>query len=450
MVDVVIVGFGFAGLATLTQLVAAEIPLTAAVVAPSMSGLGLAYATTDPLHLLNVPADRMGARADEPEGFAAWLRTPLADEASRRLGVEAPGPCAYAPRALFAEYLIDLRRRTLDAAAAAGVAIRFVAAPAIAIRRVAAGWALGFGDGELHARVCVLATGNDPGRVFGELRHPALQIGPLALAEAPTGTPVALIGSGLTAVDAVLTLRRLGFAGEIVALSRHGLLPKAHRPDVPALELPAEVVRGLSSVPDVVRLVRELAATHGWRAAIDALRPHTPDVWQRLPTAEQRTAIERWGPIWNVHRHRMAPAPAARIAGDLATGALRVHATRRIDATVADGRLRLAYETSEGERRELLPAVAIDCTGPQLDLTRSRQPLLRSLVNAGIAAPHPTGLGLAADRHLQVAPGLYAIGSLLTGQRWETIAVPELREQAVSIAAHALDGLSSGSLASAS
>jgi hypothetical protein len=40
---------------------------------------------------------------------------------------------------------------------------------------------------------------------------------------------------------------------------------------------------------------------------------------------------------------------------------------------------------------------------------------------------------MATSEHVIQLPALHAIGSLLTGQLWETVAVPELREQAAVI-----------------
>lgn len=39
-----------------------------------------------------------------------------------------------------------------------------------------------------------------------------------------------------------------------------------------------------------------------------------------------------------------------------------------------------------------------------------------------------------------MAENLYALGGLLTGQLWETVAVPELRQQAALIAARLTGG----------
>ena len=61
-------------------------------------GAGVAYGTEDPLHLLNVPAVRMGAIHGHPEHFHEWLAErgePVAEE-------------AFLPRGLYATYIRDL------------------------------------------------------------------------------------------------------------------------------------------------------------------------------------------------------------------------------------------------------------------------------------------------------------------------------------------------------
>jgi uncharacterized NAD(P)/FAD-binding protein YdhS len=83
----------------------------------------------------------------------------------------------------------------------------------------------------------------------------------------------------------------------------------------------------------------------------------------------------------------------------------------------------------------LCPAAVIDCTGPELDWAHSRQTLLRGLLHDGICTPHHTGPGVVADRDHQIAENLYALGSPLTGQLRESVAVPELRDQPATIAA---------------
>jgi len=443
--DLGIIGFGFSGLAVLAHTVRARSVQSISIVADDDAGLGLAYRTADPRHLLNVRAERMGVWASAPEDFVGWLSSSDARRSCARLGVEVPGAGGYAPRALYAEYLRRVRASVLQEADAAGIRVRFVRGRATSLQPLHGCWSIGVGTVAVLARTCVLATGNETRRVFGALEHPALHTGPWGLArvaiDARSGS-AALIGSGLTAVDAVLTLRASGYGGELIALSRNGLLPKPHSLERPPAEVPPDdfdpdVFAQVGRLRDVIATLRRLTAEgHDWRAVLDALRPQTPAIWQRMPPADRVRAIERWGPIWNVHRHRMAPPVAEAIERELRSGGLRVLAVSVVTPTVSRGRLRLEYSERGGDERVVLePDAVIDCTGPVLDCRRGAQPLLRGLVNAGICVPHHTGLGLATVGPNEVGRELYAIGSLLTGQLWETIAVPELRGQAAAIAA---------------
>ena len=79
-------------------------------------------------------------------------------------------------------------------------------------------------------------------------------------------------------------------------------------------------------------------------------------------------------------------------------------------------------------------------TGP--DESPSANPLLASLVAAGIGRPGSMDLGIDVDvatYRLLDADGrtprpIYALGPLIRGAVWETIAVPEIRAEAVAIA----------------
>src|SRR5437867_6173215 len=64
-------------------------------------GRGHAYATTSPIHLLNVPAGRMSAFADAPDHFLEWARA--------RDGSVSPG--AFLPRHLYGEYVAEILDR---------------------------------------------------------------------------------------------------------------------------------------------------------------------------------------------------------------------------------------------------------------------------------------------------------------------------------------------------
>lgn len=434
-VDLAVVGFGFAGLAVVLNLLQAGSRLKVAVLATDDSGLGHAYGTSEAAHLLNVPASSMGAWADDGYDFAAWLGTEAAVRSAETIGVAVPVADDYAPRVLYGCYLASLRDRALRAAPA-GTGPRFIRGRADrVVARAGGGWIVQ-GDGvELRARACVLAVGNESRPVFGALAHPRLYDGwavPVDVVD--HDGPIVLIGSGLTAVDAVLQLRARGRGGEILMLSRRAALPQAHLRTSEPLAIEPEVLARIARLGDVVGYLNaQCEGGHDCRAVIDGLRPHTNELWQRLPLADQRKAITRWAPAWNNVRHRMAPQVGALIDDELLSSSTRVAAVRHIDPIVDGERLSIAYERADGRSERIENAAVVDCTGQEL-AARRRQPLVRRLLEDRVCVAHGTGLGLCAGPDYTVAEDLYALGSILTGQLWETIAVPEVRGQAARIA----------------
>jgi uncharacterized NAD(P)/FAD-binding protein YdhS len=83
----------------------------------------------------------------------------------------------------------------------------------------------------------------------------------------------------------------------------------------------------------------------------------------------------------------------------------------------------------------------INATGPATDVTGTSDPLLRALLNGGLATPDPLRLGLQAnaDGALLEVSGrssdtIFTLGPPLRGQLYETTAVPEIRDQAAALA----------------
>lgn len=409
-----IVGFGFSGLMVLANLLRrAEAPLTIYLIDPLLDGKGLAYRTPYDAHLLNVRAENMGAFADEIGDFARWLAE----------NGQPYGPSDFVPRNIYGDYLAHLWVEAQGMASAKGIHLKLVPSLAVAVQRRGDQLTLMTERGDAIALAqLVLATGNEMKPMHPPLEAPMLQDpwGPGMLAEAAkTAGPILLLGTGLTAVDMVLALRAEGYAGTILATSRNLLLPQPHRDGVPPYGLNASTILGLHSARDAVRWMRDhVAELPDWRMAVDALRPHTQRIWQQWKPAAQRRFLRRLGTFWNVHRHRMAPQIAAKMAEERLRGGLKLLRSK--------------------ELAEAAPALVINCTGPELDLRKSRMPLYRSLLAEGLIEPHDTGLGLRADARQrawgQGHPHLYATGALLTGQLLESTAVPELRVGAATVA----------------
>ena len=79
--------------------------------------------------------------------------------------------------------------------------------------------------------------------------------------------------------------------------------------------------------------------------------------------------------------------------------------------------------------------------GPDYDLARTRDPLLRSLVRDGLAVPDAHGLGLRTGRHGTMidaegwpATNLRYVGPMLRADHWEATAAAELAVHAQRLA----------------
>src|ERR1700759_1689293 len=74
MMRVAIVGGGAGGVLAAVHLRRSKPEAQITLIdASGRPGTGAAYGTTDPTHLLNVPAQRMSAWPDDPDNFCRWL-----------------------------------------------------------------------------------------------------------------------------------------------------------------------------------------------------------------------------------------------------------------------------------------------------------------------------------------------------------------------------------------
>lgn len=439
MIDVAIIGGGFSGALVAVHLLRADTGLRLALIERQGSpGRGVAYGTEVASHRLNVPAARMSADPDDAEGLLRWLATQ--DD-----GPVAPG--AFIPRGRYGAYVQAL----LASAEAEATHTTLIRHPdeAVALRPHGGGYTLALAGGDtLTARRVVLATGNfapaDPWAGRGLAHHPAYvpwPWAPGAIASIDPDSVVLLVGSGLTAIDQVLTLVESGHRGPLHMLSRGGRLPQVHAP-APALSLaPPEGAGG--SVSALLRWVRaEIQQADNWRSVIDGLRPHTQRLWQGLSLEERRRFLRHVRPLWEVHRHRAAPEIMAAVEALRESGRLQLHAGRLLAAEPVGTGLAVRWRRrGSDESTTLTVGAMINCTGPEADFRKLRHPLVLSLLEQGLAQPDPLGMGLVADATgalLDAAgvasQGLYTLGPPLKGQLWETTAVPELRVQAKALA----------------
>lgn len=439
---ITIVGAGFSGATLATALATShdtDVDLCLVGVASNF-GCGVAYGDARGEHLLNTRAGQLGADASKPAGFAQWLNlSPRARD-------------EFLPRVAYGEYLLD----RLQEAERTSTNLTTLEHEVVEIDRLpGGGFRVHLDDGaSFFSDVVVLAIGAlPPQRLAGvgprlarSTRYVASPWQEGELQRLDPDARLLIAGTGLTMVDVLATLHRQGHRGEIVALSRHGLLPQHHTAEAAdPIELPPSVRRALlaQDLHALVSALRSVAQiVDDWRPLVDALRPHTQAFWRGLTPVQRARFLRHVRAYWEIHRHRMAPRVAADVDAMRASGQLRVIAGRLLRAGVAGDRVSVVFR----ERgRDTADAGMFDglvrATGLDTDITRTTHPLIQHLVATGTITPDPLGLGMrvtVASEVLDVrersVAGLYCVGALARGESWEMTGIAELRASVHALA----------------
>jgi uncharacterized NAD(P)/FAD-binding protein YdhS len=433
---VAIVGGGASGTLTALNLLRLAGPGVSVTVYERTGrlGLGVAYATTDGRHLLNVRASNMSAFPDVPGDLVAW-----AEEEGIALA-----PTDFLPRRDYARYL---QARLAEVTAAHGDRLAVVPEPVTDVERDGAGFRVTTPTMRHGYDVVVLAYGNAAPSVLAAGGVP-LPSAPWHVADPwdlswtdglAEDAAVVIAGTGLTAIDTAITLLD-GFRDRrVVMVSRHGLLPKPHI-DEQSTAWVSPVPEGPLTADDLAAFVCNqfaAAARRGvdWHWVVDGLRAPTQGLWRRLTGPERQRFLATYAREWEIRRHRMAPEIAARVAGYQAQGRLRVLGGGL--GSVQDGVRPVVTIGAE----EIEADVVVNCTGPLADVTRTDNPLLAALLRRGLARPDELRLGLDStpagevlDAAGAVVPGLITVGPPRKGVLYETTAIPEIRVQAAEVA----------------
>lgn len=383
-------------------------------------GRGLAYSTTDPDHLLNVPAGRMSGLAEDAADLCKWA------------GVDEG---AFIPRRDYLSYLIALLQRSIDSVRDNS---RFVhlRKTVVDILNINSGYLAYFADGtSTEFDVIVVAVGNSHSLVpefFADLPRSIRVIRDLWREPFEKNFDhVALIGTGLTFYDAALSIIRERPDSKLIAISRNGLLPQPHLLQrAPALPVPPEVRSSALAIREYLD-----GAGERWREAQDGIRHDLQEIWSEFPDSEKEAFLQNHFRWWNSLRHRSAPEIDQAIRASIERGQIEIVAGA-IDSVVMDSD-QIVVTLTDGRTR--IVDQIVNCCGNQLVAT---QPLIGALVDKGFLSRGPLGLGVACDtKSLRLKDGagvihsnVYGIGPILVGELFETTAIPEIRLEAALIA----------------
>jgi uncharacterized NAD(P)/FAD-binding protein YdhS len=458
---ILVVGGGFSGCMAAVNILRKDWQQEVEVLLVERSGAtarGVAYGTTHDWHYLNVHAANMSALAEEPGDLGRYLAKVAATDSGNDGQLDAEWWRTYVTRKQYSQYLQEL----LDSVSNLGPRKKLTVLndEVIDLKQASDADSDGiqalFSSGRAEkVDFAILALGNASPTVPAVLArnlsgHPQLVGDPWKKdweKQLKKTDTVLLLGTGLTMVDKVLELASHEHTGEIIAISRHGLLPQPHKPELlqqvsPALPKPFTA----KTVREAMRWIRQTARDKNmdWRPVLDSLRSYSKDWWHSLPMPEKRRFLRHAQCYWDVHRHRMAPQVAAHIDELIAHNKLRIMAGRAISSKLQNGRVIFEYmprHNTTGKTETISVDVIINCTGAETRLEKTPHPLLASLWKQKAICSNELDLGLRVSDTCNIVAGdgsvsenVFAIGPPLRGSFFETIAVPELRQQANSVA----------------
>jgi uncharacterized NAD(P)/FAD-binding protein YdhS len=485
-ISVGIVGGGAAAVCILDGLEQSDLaPGSITVFEPTQQlWRGRPYQPDLPSVRVNIPPGGMSVRPSDDGHFQRWLEATGRAPDQHNPFYDPWCEATFVPRAVFGDYLAHAATVAIERLRSRGWHVEIVrdrvdhAAPVgnrVTLRT----------EGGQHVTVSyvVLCVGaGQPADSYQLAGTPGFVAEPYPLAEKlagiEQGADVSVLGSGLTGVDTVLSLAAGGHRGRIRMLSRSGVLPAVRQKVLShtmlhftAKRFRAAARRGETvGLADLVSIMAtEIEAAGGDRAVLAAeiasveqedsvgrLRRQVaqvadpdpglrilqravpvagPDVWPLLPVDEQVDVLRR--------RYRtvmslccpMPPTSARRLLDLIDTGQLEIVSGLRHIAGRAQGGFSVI--TADGEQAT---DVVVNAVNPPLHRTDAgTEPLITSLVQAGVTLRHPLGglrvarasSGLASTEG--VSSRIYALGALASGSLFFTFGMPSIVDRAEDI-----------------
>lgn len=493
-ISIGIIGGGAAAVCVLDALVRATAPQAGAEpVRPSRITVfepgrnlwrGRPYQVDVPTVRVNIPPAGMSIRLSDSGHFERWLAATGTPAGPENPYYDEHCATTFVPRSLYGNYLEDCATEAIRQLRGRGWQVRVVLDRVVECRPGPHGSVLRTGSGhEFDIGYTVLCLGaggpDDSYRLASNPRYIAepYPLGQTLLAVEDCDS-IAVIGTGLTAVDVVLSLAARGYQNKVLMLSRTGVLPAVrqrirqhslvhftaqrfraaarHGKQVSLAELVAlmgEEVRAAGGSPELLaaeigaisreeptaRLRRQLAEVAaedpGLRILQHAVPMTGPDVWPLLSTHEQAEVIRSH---YRTVMSLCCPMPASsgyRLLELLQAGQLELRPGLRSLAPAEDGGF--LVRTVAGEHRVQAVVNAVNPSPHRVH--PAAESLIDSLVRSGVTSRHPLGgitvtratSGLVSGR--SVSSRIYALGTIASGSLFFTYGMPSVVDRAHDI-----------------
>jgi uncharacterized NAD(P)/FAD-binding protein YdhS len=454
--DVLIVGGGLSGSMLAVQLLRLPGKRRVLIIETrSELGRGEAYSATELGHTLNGNAARMSVEPDNPDDLTQWLDEYIAaggwpESAEQQIPVAELFP----PRGIFGLYVQQRLAEAQAVGATFGSNLEHLRGEAVDVRSSEDSVRISLADGrELQGTFAVLATGmyaaaRTPQRESSGLNAAAVDPWDVsAMRQLNPDAKVLIIGSGLTMVDALVSLQQAGHRGSIEVFSRHGLWPHVRRQPPAWVDFLAADHR-IRSTRQLVRALREqcrqaMAQGIDWQAPLDTVRAHIGRLWSQATDAQRRQFVRHVRPWWESHHHRSPPPSAALLERWVESGRLTIQAASLQGLeTLPSGQTQIRIRRrGETESAYVIGDALINSTGIEYDWRRVDRALPKQLLARGLIQPGPLALGIAAqsdgavlDAQGHASQRLFAMGPPLRGMWWESTAVTDVASQAKALA----------------
>lgn len=455
--DILIIGGGLSGTMLAVQLLRLPGQRRILIIEPRAElGRGEAYSAVELGHTLNGNAARMSVDPDNPDDLTQWLTAHIAaggwpESAEQNVPISELFP----PRGLFGAYVQQRLAEARVVGARHGSTVEHICAEVVDLQSEADSVQVSLNDGRRsRGAYAVLATGMFPAARTPQKESSGLNAAALdpwdvaAMRQLDPQSTVLIIGSGLTMVDAVVSLEQAGHRGPIEVFSRHGLLPHVRRQppawvdflaEDPSIRTPRQLLRELR------RHCREaIAQGIDWQAPLDTVRVHIGRLWSQATDLQRRQFVRHVRPWWESHHHRSPPLSAALVERLHSEGRLRIQAAsfQGLEPVAGEGVSIRIRRRGAAESCVVQGAALINSSGIEYDWRRVARPLPQQLLARGLVRPGPLALGIAAkedgavlDAEGQAGGRLFVMGPPLRGMWWESTAVTDVALQAKALAA---------------
>ena len=391
-------------------------------------GQGQAYASSNKYFRLNIRADLMIVDKNKPDGFGSWAVQNIDDPKAHHSAGD------FYQRADFARY-IDWQVRE----ASGGKIIGRIEKKIVGLEHND-GWKITAEDGtKYQTDSVIIATGNPP---------PAAPFPIDAAAQSQIITEVwrgdwgqnidenadiAIIGSGLTAMDAIAVLadkKKHGkHKGKISVIAPHGKLPPPQQnwQSGEAFIFPPIKTASQFAAVFLKELPRNNINQPQWQSRLEAMRVGINKTWRQLPYGERKRLMQRFGWLWNLIRYRASPQ----------TNDALNYLQKSGQFTIIKGRVIAINKPENGLIRLDLQNKSLECGQAIVATGRGIDPLLRTLARRGIIG-QDTDL---VDDNLNIIGGngtshhnAFALGPPTAMSRGDVIGISAIARQAVKIA----------------